>query len=415
MISPLQDVLAWINAEVRNLSGHALLSVERAMRGAQSELTKDLSKAKWLGTDQKYTAQVHRNALIQLNHAIASIEESVGDQVESALQRALVPANGLAIDHLTHEVEMFSSHYEGSIRPIALDPAIMLAQEKKILWPRFESSAARYAGAIGDDIRQQLAIGMLKGETVDQLTTRLAKHGGPKGLVYTRGKAGDPGARAEQISEGLFSKYRSWGERLVRTEVVHAYNKCALIGMDELESDDPGYFKRWDACEDAKLCRDCAGYDNLVVPLKSSFYGIDAPPLHPNCRCAVCIWRKEWTEQEHKYNPNDIATRARDPEDDRRSIPRDIKIPKADRQDPDRINQRAKPISPQDRQDKRLADRAELEQKRQARHDKESLRRAMRESKEVLKEQATQERLARQQARDLARKLRLAKRKLDTR
>jgi len=67
--------------------------------------------------------------------------------------------------------------------------------------------------------------------------------------------------------------------------------------MDELEANDPGYFKRWDAAIDGRTCPNCGEYNGLVVGLHDKFpLDLDHPPLHPRCRCAVVVWRKEWTE-----------------------------------------------------------------------------------------------------------------------
>lgn len=301
MPSAITDVLWWINSEVDKLSASALPRVEEILGAAQAELAHDLSRAKWLGTDDKYTAQVHRNAMSQIESALDHIKRETGPDFEETIKLGTIRAGRLAAAHVVSEVEKFSSIYEGTVRPVALEAMAVLAEGKKTLWPRHKNSAARYAGDVGRDIRKQLGIGVIKGETIDQLTNRLSRHGGPRGVVYTRGREGSPNARAEMISEGLFKRYRYWGERLARTELVNAYNECALIGMDELEADDPGYFKRWDAAIDGRLCLLCREFDDLVVPLNKSFPGgFDKPPRHPNCRCACVIWRKEWDEADHK-------------------------------------------------------------------------------------------------------------------
>lgn len=268
---------------------------------AQGELTRDLAKAKGLGTDGKYTSQVHRNTLMQIKGALRSMEARLGEGMSDVLKSNGSAAGALATNHLVQEVTKFSTIFEGTVRPVAFDAARVIAEGNKTLWPRYKNSASRYAGQVGNDIRQQLAVGLIRGETVDQMTRRLANLGGPKGLVYTRGREGSPGARAEIISEGLFKRYNHWAERIVRTEVVNAYNEAALIGMSELEEDDPGYFKRWDAAVDGRLCVLCRSFDDLVVPLKEKFpLGFDKPPRHPRCRCAVVIWRKEWDEADVK-------------------------------------------------------------------------------------------------------------------
>lgn len=302
MANPITDFLWNINAEVAKLSNTSLLKVEEVLDAAEKELTHDL--ARWAALhkgDDRFTPQMYRNALVQIRGTLDHIRGSTSDGMASAMQYGGLAAAKLATSHLEREVSAFSQRFEGSVRPIAFEATSVIAEGKKTLWPKFANSAHRYAGQVGEDIRKQLAIGLVRGETIDQLTSRLAHLGGPKGYVYLRGKPGDAKAKAEIISEGLFRRYRHWGERLARTEVVNAYNETALIGMDELEANDPGYFRRWDAAIDGRTCIYCREYDDLVTPLEKPFPGgVDHPPLHPNCRCAVVVWRKEWDESHYK-------------------------------------------------------------------------------------------------------------------
>ena len=48
--------------------------------------------------------------------------------------------------------------------------------------------------------------------------------------------------------------------------------------------------KRWIVTPDDRLCPQCAPLKGVEVPLNSPFPGgVDGPPLHPNCRCAVSV------------------------------------------------------------------------------------------------------------------------------
>lgn len=302
MSNPITDILWNINHQVSQLSGVSLTRMTQVLDAAELELTRSLAHWKALGKGtERFTPQLYRNALIQIRGALDSIRGTTAEGVASALRHGGVLAGDLATKHLTQEVQQFSKLLTGTVRPVAFEAASVIAEGKKLVWPKFSNSAARYAGAVGEDIRKQLAIGVLKGETIDQLTNRLAKMGGPKGLVYTKGQALTPGSKAEYISQGLFNKYRHYGERLARTEVVSAYNSFAMVGVADLEANDPGYYKRWDAAIDGRTCPDCGALDDQVVSIYGNFRGgIEGPPLHPNCRCAVVVWRKEWTEHAYK-------------------------------------------------------------------------------------------------------------------
>jgi SPP1 gp7 family putative phage head morphogenesis protein len=309
MANPVTEILEYLNDQVAKLSTTELGTIRSVLAAAEKELVKDLATWSALGKgEDRFTPHMYRNALYQISSTLDHIEGPMAEGVENSLKSGGRVAGVLATKHLRHEVETFSSMFEHSVRPVPFEVANVLAQGKKTLWPRFENSAERYAGQVRTDIQRQLAIGLVKGETIDQMTDRLAKLGGPKGFVYTQGRKGSPRARAEYIAEGLFTRYRHYAERLAVTETVNAYNATALAGMRELEKHDPGYFRRWDAAIDRRTCDNCARYDDLVVPLNDTFPGrIAHPPLHPRCRCAVVVWRKEWTESAYK---DDLAKEA---------------------------------------------------------------------------------------------------------
>lgn len=329
MANPVTDLLEHINHEVSKLSVTGLSRLTEVLDAAEVELTRALASWSALGRgDDRFTPQMYRNALVQIRGTLEHIRGPLAEGVASAMRHGGVLAAHLATSHLITEVTTWSAMFEGTIRPIAIEAASVLAEGKALVWPRFTNSAKRYAGQVGEDIRKQLAIGVVRGETVDQLTLRLSKLGGPSGLVYTQGREGSPRAKAEYIAEGLFRRYRHYAERLVVTETVNAYNEMALAGMDELEKEDPGYFQRWDAAVDKRTCEFCARYDDLVIPLDKTFPGgVKHPPLHPRCRCAVVVWRKEWKESSYKDDLIKETVKGQTPKGVA-AIPHQITLPK---------------------------------------------------------------------------------------
>ena len=301
-MATVNQILEHINGEVAKLSANSTNDLADVLASAEKELTHDLANWKMLGKgDERFTVQVYRNALAQIQGTLHSIRKNIPGKLINHLEEQGRKAAELATKHLITEVEGFSKIYEGSVRPVAIEAASVLASGEKAVWKKFSNSAERYAGQVGKDIQKQLAIGVVRGETVDQLTARLIKMGGPKGWVAPKGSEMSGTGRAKLMTDGLFKKYNYYAERLVRTEVVSAYNSFAMDGMAELEEDDPGYFKRWDAAIDGRTCVVCASYDDLVVKLDGKFpQGLEYPPAHPNCRCCHVVWRKEWTEASHR-------------------------------------------------------------------------------------------------------------------
>jgi SPP1 gp7 family putative phage head morphogenesis protein len=178
-----------------------------------------------------------------------------------------------------------------------VEVASVVARGKNLLFRKFDRSAARYAGDVGEDLRFQLAVGVARGETFGQLVTRLQKLGGPKVHATTRG-----GVNVfEHISDGIFARYKYMAERVVRTEMMHAYNRIHEDAIRQANADrpkgDPEYIRRWDATRDGRVCTECRWLDGAQAPIGKDFKGgYDGPPAHPNCRCVVLAWRVDWPD-----------------------------------------------------------------------------------------------------------------------
>jgi hypothetical protein len=270
---------------------------------AQAERELEAGLRAWISQvpdgDKRFTAQEYRRALTQIKRSLDTVETA-----RPALYQGLLggsrDAGLLALAHVREEWVRFSLMFDETIRPIALEEASILARGKKALVPRFRTSAARYSRDVQDHIRRELAAGVVKGETIDQLVRRLVRnHGGPKGHVALRGVAGEPGALVEYIPQGLFRKYRHWADRLARTEVMNAYNVHADESIAELAEDDAGVLRKWDASLDFRACEICRGLDEQSVavgePFSSGILGrVDHPPAHPYCRCVLVAWHEDW-------------------------------------------------------------------------------------------------------------------------
>ena len=218
---------------------------------------------------------MYGRTLHQVEHALAKSRGTVDAVVFQGLQTAGAQAGKLATQHLAYEMQVFAG------RKLPLDVAATVAT-RGALDHRFGLAAEQYASHLGEGLRKELAVGVVKGETIDQLTDRVLGTG--------------PGSGVRRV----FDRARSDAERLVRTEFNYAYNKHALDGAQELERLDPtpkgqGYKKEWCAAVDGVTCPNCKEFDGLKAPLDGVFRpGVAQPPLHPRCRCAVVLWRPEW-------------------------------------------------------------------------------------------------------------------------
>ncbi len=293
--------LVWDNVHaVEALEAPALRAILPVLKQVRDELRRDL--ARWLSTahdaNDRFTAQRMRVALRQVQASIDAAAR-LEPVMASALKLGRRDTGALAAASLETEIARFGSVFGESIRPVQLDTAAVIARGDRLMWKRHKISGARYGGQVGDDIRHQLAVGVAKGETFAELKARLVKHGGPRGMVALRGRLGDPNAVAEYIAEGLFARYRHWAERLVRTELMHAYNLQHQQGLallnQNLDAGQEPYVRLWDAAADRRVCPICRGLDGKTAPMDGLFVGgYDHPPAHPYCRCVEVAWHASW-------------------------------------------------------------------------------------------------------------------------
>jgi hypothetical protein len=86
---------------------------------------------------------------------------------------------------------------------------------------------------------------------------------------------------------------------IARTETMAASNAGQHASWDQAVEDGylpPDAFKKWIVTPDDRLCRRCLVLQGQQVPMGQPFSTdrgpLDAPPLHPNCRCAMVIARR---------------------------------------------------------------------------------------------------------------------------
>lgn len=290
----VRRLLEGIAADVAALPAPVVRELLPVLVQAQRETEQALQR--WLARGpeaaERFTAHHYRQVLIQLRTARVGAQAVVlnkpawviriRDALRDALRKSTQRSGALATQHLISEVATFDQIFRSSLAPIPIEQAAIIAKGDKMLIPRFQRSAQRYSGAIWDDMRRQLAISLARNESVERMLARLARLGGP---------------RTPDAPAGLFRRYRHWGERVVRTEAINAYNVQHMVGINEANALDPEIKKRWDATLDSRLCVICQSLHGEIVEVGEMFPGgFDKPPAHPNCRCAVVAWHESWGE-----------------------------------------------------------------------------------------------------------------------
>lgn len=292
--------LQQIAREAAELDPAAMQLLLPVLQDARKELIRDLKA--WLQNvpdgNLRFTAQRYREALVAVEGTMAEMAR-LQPAMNAALTYGREVGGALAVGHTIFEMSRMASVFDGEFNIPQIDTALVLKAGRKQLVKRHRTSAARYSGRVIQDLQHQFGVGLARGETFHELTERMRRLGGPRGLVALKGVIGEPGAQVEEIAEGLFRRHRHWAERIVRTETMNAYNVQHSEAIDQInadrEEDEPELLKRWDASIDKRLCQICADLDRRAVPTDKEFTsGVMHPPAHPNCRCVVTAWDARW-------------------------------------------------------------------------------------------------------------------------
>jgi len=344
----VERVVRGIAGDVANLEDATLRRLIPSLLQARTEAHDGLED--WLSRSadwgDRFTAQDFRRAIVSLDGAFEAIEAMYPAMFESLVD-ASERSGRMAVGHLREELAAFGAIFGETIRPTQISTAAVIATARHTLIPQFRTSAKRYAGSMRDDLEHLFRVGLAKGETFEQLTNRLARMGGPRGLVALRGVVGEPGARVEHIAEGLFQRYRHWAERLVRAEVMNAYNVQHAVAIDELNGDllegEEPFLLRWDAAADNRLCPTCGGLDRRVIAPGGTFPGgYKRPPAHPRCRCVAVAWHASWGDIKGEVPAIGDIPKGKP----RPAPPERPPAPKPERKPPAPRKPRAKPESP---------------------------------------------------------------------
>lgn len=272
------------------MPGPVMQALLPVLREAEAELADNL--VSWLSQvngSERFTAFQYRRALIQIKEAQAAIAR-VSKEMSIGLRKSTITSTSKAKEHLSKELTKFSLRFDASLNPIPLLQAARLVQKATI--QRLDRSAKKWETDNLRRLRRQLSIGLVKGENFDQLTNRLLG----RGFTKKFSEFAAPADKAAGIAQTFFKGSEAEARRVVRTEVIQAYNEIKDEAIVNLAAETGIKFKRkWSAALDRRVCPLCRDLDGKTADLDKEFPGgYTAPPAHPNCRCALVAWRDEW-------------------------------------------------------------------------------------------------------------------------
>lgn len=164
-----------------------------------------------------------------------------------------------------------------------------------ILQGRTEEELKRQAGILGETVRNnaQLANAIVNASFhnatfsdriwayQDMLRNELEKLL-QSGLI--QGK--NPRQLARQLRR-TFDTTRSHAERLMRTELARVQTEA------QKQSFQRNGFSKYEFIANGSCCSVCAGLNGKHFEVEKMEPGLNAPPVHPNCRCSIAAWEDD--------------------------------------------------------------------------------------------------------------------------
>lgn len=240
----------------------------------------------------------------QVQLAISAIQKMVTGR--TAKQAANAIRAGVARTVTT--MEGLEKRFTGIVTPLRLREAAELSRvsnQAKGMWARqFPTSVDRYGDKMLGDLEDIMRAGILAGSSMDDIIGALTGHGGPRGKVSLAAVITPNGVlrvREADIPEGLFVRNKYWAERLVRTEMLKAYNGARQAALESAHGDHPGMKRKILATLDKRTGHDSIAVHGQVRGIKENF--VDGagrsylyPPARPNDRETVIPWKDEWDD-----------------------------------------------------------------------------------------------------------------------
>lgn len=131
------------------------------------------------------------------------------------------------------------------------------------------------------DVQESLTLALNSGETFEQWADRIIPELQARGW-WGRKSITDP-VTGETVVARLGTPYRL--RTIFRTNMASAYAEGQWLQMQQQAEEAP--YLLYDAVDDTRTRAEHAQWDDLVLPMSSSFFKTHYPPNGYNCRCSV--------------------------------------------------------------------------------------------------------------------------------
>lgn len=305
-VDAVAQVVSLRSARGRAAAAELLELLEEADRRLTARLRREVERG-FSGTD-RFTGASAAAYREQIRIVLRYVQGRLGGL--TATQAAAAVAE--SVDRTGRLLEQLERDFTGITRPLRIRQAEVMSRirhgTRASLLAQHATSVDRYGEAMQRVFEREIRTGLLEGASLDEMTDRLVGHGGPRGTVSLAARVVGGivvRTREEEIPEGLFTRYRYWAERIVRTEVAHAYQAAKLATLLESRARDfPDLQKKILATLDNRTAADSIAVHGQIRDLDgpNSFFMDGAgrqyqrPPARPNDRETLTPWRPHWPE-----------------------------------------------------------------------------------------------------------------------
>lgn len=255
---------------VQRLEGATANEFLRLLKELERSLTGRLSAA--YAGDRPLQADMLGRVLASAKAEIQVLENRAAGVYQGMTEDAVDLSIRATVDELTR----LSSGLDGVALDVSLDAAKGLADPAQaLLANHFDTSVEKYGLDMLNQVRQKLFVGLRSGTPYGDIVKQV-------GSVSQQTKAG--------------------AERLVRTEVSHAYGAAKHQSITQAGEKIPGLKKMW-LHESTYDCDICKPLDHTERDLKGTWtfkHGkqtrtVSHPPAHPHCTCILVSVKPKWS------------------------------------------------------------------------------------------------------------------------
>lgn len=246
---------------------------------------------------------------LALQQQLYQTVDYVQDRLRGRTMQQAETAITAGLDRTVTLMEGLERRFVGVATPLRLRQANELRgaqHQARGLWARdFPTSVDRYGTKMLGEVEEIIRAGFVAGSSMDDVIAALTGHGGPTGKVSMSAKVTPAGVLRvveSDIPEGLFVRHKYWAERIVRTEMLRAYNGARQVGLEHIHDNNfPGMKRKILAVLDKRTAPDSLSVHGQIRGIKDPFADGAGrvymyPPARPNDRETVIPWRTEWEE-----------------------------------------------------------------------------------------------------------------------